>query len=182
MVAAASLVVTTVDEKGVPLEHVALALLPVGASAPAPTTPLAEIGQQNKTFIPLMSTVQTGTSVSFPNRDTVRHHVYSFSPAKTFELKLYAGTPARPVVFDKPGLVVLGCNIHDQMVAYVMVSDTPWLAVTDAAGVARLGGFPAGEYELQYWHPRWLGRPELPKKRFRIERDQTEVLIIKDKP
>jgi len=72
--------------------------------------------------------VQAGTPILFPNHDKVRHHVYSFSPAKTFELKLYSGVPGTPVLFDKPGLVVLGCNIHDQMVAYVQVVNTPYFA------------------------------------------------------
>jgi hypothetical protein len=98
--------------------------------------------------------VQTGTPVQFPNHDTVRHHVYSFSPAKTFEIKLYVGTPAQPVVFDKPGTAVLGCNIHDQMVAWVHVVDTPWFALT-RQGAARIEDAPAGTYQLQVWHPRW---------------------------
>ncbi len=99
----------------------------------------------------MVTAVPVGTAVSFPNRDTVRHHVYSFSPAKTFELKLYIGTPAAPVVFDKPGVVVMGCNIHDAMVAYVAVFDAPWVGVSDAAGVVRIDALPAGDYQLEYW-------------------------------
>lgn len=175
---AASLTVRALDDKGGMLEHVAIALTPSGgATVPRASGPV-EIGQQDKTFIPLVSTVQTGTAVNFPNRDTVRHHVYSFSPAKSFELKLYIGTPAKPVVFDRPGIVVLGCNIHDHMVAYVMVADTPWQAVTDASGTARLSGFPDGDYELRVWHPSLLGRAELPPKRVRIEGDGRETVAI----
>ena len=100
-----------------------------------------------------MTLVTVGTKVAFPNFDTVRHHVYSFSQAKTFELKLYAGVPAAPVVFDKPGLAVLGCNIHDRMAAWVVVADTPWFARTGADGIARIEGAPAGAYRIAAWHP-----------------------------
>jgi len=85
--------------------------------------------------------------------------VYSFSPAKTFELKLYSGVPAIPVVFDKPGVVILGCHIHDNMVAYVLVVDTPYFAKSDATGQARLDGLPSGNYEVTIWHARIANPP-----------------------
>lgn len=112
----------------------------------------ALVEQIDKTFVPLVTVVQTGTSVQFPNRDAIRHHVYSFSPPKPFELKLYSGTPAEPVLFDKPGEVVLGCNIHDNMIAYVLVVDTPHFAKTDKDGKARVEGLAAGDYEVRLWH------------------------------
>jgi plastocyanin len=111
-----------------------------------------EIEQKGRKFIPLMTVIQTGTDVSFPNNDNVRHHVYSLSSAKVFELKLYSGTPGKPVTFDKPGTVVLGCNIHDTMVAYVHVVNTPWFAKTDSAGQAKIDGLPSGKYQLKAWH------------------------------
>lgn len=114
----------------------------------------AEIQQKDKKFMPFVTVVQTGTSISFPNNDTVRHHAYSFSPAKPFELKLYSGKPAAPIIFDKAGTVVVGCNIHDQMVAYIHIVDTPYFAKTDAAGTARLPNMPAGKYVLKTWHPK----------------------------
>ena len=113
----------------------------------------AEIAQVNKQFAPRVLVVPVGTAVSFPNRDTVRHHVYSFSPNKTFELKLYSGTSASPVVFDKPGIAVLGCNIHDNMSAWVVVAETPYFAVGDAKGMASMRDVPAGNYRLRVWHP-----------------------------
>jgi plastocyanin len=113
----------------------------------------AEISQRDRQFLPYVLVIQTGTAVSFPNFDTVRHHVYSFSPTKKFDLKLYAGTPAAPVVFDKPGVATLGCNIHDQMSAHVVVVDTPVFAKTDASGQVKLD-LPAGEHQLKTWHPR----------------------------
>jgi hypothetical protein len=83
----------------------------------------------------------------------VRHHVYSFSPAKPFELKLYTGTAASPVVFDKPGIAVLGCNIHDNMTAWVVVVDTPYFGRSAAPGKVTLANVPAGSYSLRVWHP-----------------------------
>jgi hypothetical protein len=123
------------------------------------------VDQVNREFLPYVTAVQTGTAVSFPNKDNIRHHVYSFSPAKTFELRLYSGTPSKPVVFDKPGAVVLGCNIHDWMLAYIYVVDTPHFSKT-AKGGARLDGLPAAEYELRVWHPQLRG--PVPMQRIKI--------------
>lgn len=113
----------------------------------------AEIAQAGKQFSPRVLVVPIGTAVSFPNRDTVRHHVYSFSSIKPFELKLYSGTSVSPVVFDKPGIAVLGCNIHDNMSAWVVVVETPYFANGDAKGLATLRDVPTGNYRLRIWHP-----------------------------
>lgn len=112
----------------------------------------AIIDQINKRFAPRVSVVRTGTTITFPNSDRIRHQVYSFSPAKTFSLKLYAGSPNTPVIFDHPGLVVLGCNIHDSMVAFVAVVDSPYFAKTTDAGTVSLS-LPAGRYRLLAWQP-----------------------------
>ena len=129
-----------------------------------PRSSTALIDQVGREFVPLVSVVQTGALVSFPNKDNIRHQVYSFSPAKTFELRLYSGTQASPVVFDKPGLVTLGCNIHDNMIAYALVVDSPWFAKTDAAGKALLDGLPAGDYEIHAWHYRQAGTAVLSQR------------------
>ena len=113
----------------------------------------AEIAQVGRQFVPRVLVVPVGTAVTFPNRDTVRHHVYSFSPNKQFELKLYTGTAANPVVFDKSGIAVLGCNIHDYMSAWVVVVETPFFAMVDAQGAANLRDVPAGNYRMRVWHP-----------------------------
>jgi len=110
------------------------------------------IAQIKKQFNPSVTVVPIGTPVEFPNLDTVRHHVYSFSQIKPFELKLYAGTPANPIVFDRAGIAVLGCNIHDSMAAWVVVVDTPYYARTAADGRATLDGVPPGNYRLRAWH------------------------------
>jgi plastocyanin len=112
-----------------------------------------EMDQHNLQFAPFVLIVPVGASVNFPNRDAVRHHVYSFSPAKAFELKLYGQDQTRSVKFDKVGMVALGCNIHDNMVAFIKVVDTPFAAKTDATGQAVVHGLPAGPIQLHIWQP-----------------------------
>ena len=153
LVQAAPLSVTVTDAAGKPLADAVVMLEPATGKAPVKPLPDVEISQAKRQFNPRVTLITVGTKVAFPNVDTVRHHVYSFSQAKTFELKLYAGVPAAPVVFDKPGLAVLGCNIHDRMAAWVVVADTPWFARTTADGTARIDGAPAGAYRLTTWHP-----------------------------
>lgn len=152
--AAATLRLSVQGPAGQPLPDTALMLEPLGGPRPAPR-PLAsaDMGQQNKQFTPSVLLVPVGTRVDFPNRDTVRHHVYSFSDTKTFEIKLYVGRPAAPILFDKPGVVTLGCNIHDSMIGWIVVSDTPWYGKTAANGRLQLDDVPAGRYTLRTWHP-----------------------------
>lgn len=138
---------------GKPVEDAAVVLEPLSGIALAGHLPPAAIEQRNREFSPFLTIVQAGTAVDFPNRDPFKHHVYSFSPAKVFEIKLYAGKPAKPVVFDKPGEVALGCNIHDWMEAYVLVVDTRYFAKTGGNGRAVVGNVPAGRYRLKLWHP-----------------------------
>lgn len=115
------------------------------------TTAKAEMGQRDRQFTPQLLVVQTGTAVSFPNFDTVRHHVYSISPIKVIDIKLYSGTPAEPIVFDKPGVATLGCNIHDRMSAHIVVVDTPTFGRTDDKGQVAFD-LPAGEHAVKAWH------------------------------
>lgn len=149
---AGSLTVLVQGDDGRPLRDAVVYLESPAAKAATRPQPQAEIVQAGRQFVPRVTVVSVGTAVAFPNRDTVRHHVYSFSPAKTFELKLYSGTPARPVLFDRPGVAVLGCNIHDQMAAWVLVLETPFHARTGADGVARFEQVPEGAYRLRTWH------------------------------
>ena len=138
------------------------------AEARKQVKPLAgvEMAQEKRQFVPgvlVVPVVPVGTEVRFPNHDTVRHHVYLFSPARKFELTLYSGTPSNPVLFDKSGVVTLGCNIHDQMVRGVLVVDTPYYPRTPAAtGKAQLDNVPPGTYTLRTWHARLpVGAPTL---------------------
>lgn len=135
-----------------PVADAAVVLVPLSPLR-SKTNATATIEQRGKEFIPYVTIVQTGTAIDFPNNDMIRHHVYSFSSPKQFEIKLYAGKPGQPVVFDKPGEVVIGCNIHDWMEAHVLVVDSPYFAKTTGDGRAVIANVPAGRYRLQLWHP-----------------------------
>lgn len=154
--AAAGVTVQVNDTAGKPLADTVVFVDQDGGEAPRLSKP-AEISQRGLKFMPLVSVIQTGSRVSFPNNDKVRHHIYSFSPAKKFDQKLYSGVAATPQVFDKAGTVVLGCNIHDRMIAYVKVVDSPYFAKTDAAGVARIELPAAGKYKVSAWHYNMTG-------------------------
>ena len=150
--AAATVDVVVADGAGKPLADAVVMLEPTSGRLPVKPLAGVQITQVRRQFDPQVTVIPVGTAVAFPNLDTVRHHVYSFSRAKTFELKLYAGVPTAPVVFDKVGISVLGCNIHDQMVAWVVVVDTPFYARSSALGKASLAGVPPGAYRLKVWH------------------------------
>lgn len=149
-------ITVTDDTAGQPARYAVVSLHAAGAGG-AGSDELraepAEMDQRDMQFSPHVLPVQAGTLVHFPNSDDVRHHVYSFSSAKRFELPLYAGRQADPVRFDQPGVVVLGCNIHDSMIGYILVLETPWFARVDAQGLATLNA-PPGDYRLEVWHPR----------------------------
>jgi plastocyanin len=148
---AATLDAVIVDQQGKPLDDAVLTLQgPLGKPVVAPK---ADMDQRDKQFAPYVLAVHTGTQIAFPNSDNIRHQVYSFSPTKRFELRLYEGTPSQPVLFDKPGVVVLGCNIHDWMLGYVYVTDDPWFAVSDDDGSLKLDQLPVGRYRVTLWHP-----------------------------
>lgn len=153
MAGAASIAVTVQDAAGNPVNDAAVYAEAVSGQMPRKPLKSVEIEQKGRQFLPLVTVIQAGTEIAFPNHDTVRHHVYSFSPAKTFEIKLYSGT-GKSELFDKPGTVVVGCNIHDQMVAYIHVVPTPYFAKTDASGKAVLNGLVPGNYQLKAWHYR----------------------------
>jgi len=142
-----------------PVADAVVSLVPVDTAAPAITPPTdIVIAQEDKEFDPYVTAVPVGTRIIFPNRDTVQHHIYSLSKPKRFEKPLYASGASETVQFDLPGVVALGCNIHDWMIAYVVVVPTPWFAQTGPDGTARLERLPPGRYRLEIWHPR-LPRP-----------------------
>lgn len=155
--AATVAVTVTVEADGKPLPSAVVTLQSAAGEAISMsrrTALTAVVDQRGKQFVPHILAVEVGTAVYFPNSDNIRHDVYSFSPAKTFELPLYAGTPAKPVLFDKPGVVVLGCNIHDWMLGFIDVVPTPYFAQTNSAGVATISDVPAGHYNVTIWAPR----------------------------
>lgn len=157
--------VTVLKPDGAPLPGAIVVLEPAtpalrarAAAVPVPSGP-ATMDQRELSFVPDTLVIRTGSSVDFPNGDKVRHQVYSFSGAKTFKLALYAGRAHPPVAFDKPGVVTLGCNIHDGMIGYILVTDSPWSGRTDARGVAQLN-VPEGAFTVRIWHPRITDAPD----------------------
>ena len=150
--AAAPLTVRVVDAKGRPVSNAVVTLRPAGAVARPSSAGSFSVSQKDMQFHPFVLVVPVGARVSFPNFDPTRHQVYSFSPVKRFELKLFAKDQSRSVVFDKPGVVALGCNIHDGMTAFIVVSDSPYTAKSGADGIARINA-PGGGGRLSVWHP-----------------------------
>jgi len=152
--AAAPLSVRVVDSSGRPVRDAVVTLYPSGGAARTPRPGgRFTVAQQNLQFRPFLTVVSVGANVSFPNLDPTKHHVYSFSPAKKFELKLFAKDQSRTVHFDKPGVVALGCNIHDQMSAFIVVTDSAWTARTNAQGVVIFADAPNAPARLTAWHP-----------------------------
>lgn len=153
---AATISITVRDADGQPLRD---AVVSIESAATRPGTPPAfsyplRVEQKNIQFSPYVLLVPKGAQVSFPNRDRVRHQVYSFSKAKRFELKLYGQEDDRSILFDFPGTVALGCNIHDRMTGFIKVVDTPWAGQTDATGRTAIAGVPAGAATIRVWHPK----------------------------
>jgi len=150
---AAPLTVRVVDPSGRPVRDAVVTLDPAAATrAPRPGGRFV-VSQKDLQFHPFLTIVPVGADVSFPNFDPTKHHVYSFSSAKRFELKLFAKDQSRTVHFDKPGVIALGCNIHDGMSAFIFVTDTAWTARTNAQGVAAFGNAPNTAGRVTVWHP-----------------------------
>ncbi len=155
--ARADIRVEVTDPKHQPVADAVASLTPLDATTPPALTPPANpvvISQIDEEFSPYVTAIVAGTRVSFPNRDAIQHHVYSLSKTKSFELPLYKGETHDPLLFDQPGVVTLGCNIHDWMSAHIVVLATPHFAKTAADGLAPLAAVPAGRYRLEVWHPR----------------------------
>lgn len=150
---AASLQISLQDGEGNPVENAVVEVL--GPATPAtPQSAKAVMDQIDKQFVPRVLAIPAGTSVDFPNKDNIHHHVYSFSPAKQFELPLYEGNQANPVMFEKPGIVILGCNIHDWMRGYVYVAESAHFGISGADGKLQLNELAAGEQTVRVWHSR----------------------------
>ena len=152
--AAAPLAVRVVDASGRPVRDAVVTLYPAGNAARAPrASGRFVVSQKNIQFHPFLTILPVGADVSFPNFDPTKHHVYSFSPAKRFELKLFARDQSRTVHFEKAGVVALGCNIHDQMSAFIVVTDSAWTARTNGQGIAAFADAPNAPGRLTVWHP-----------------------------
>lgn len=160
---AADLKILVLGVKGRPVGDAVVMVHAQEASAPKPMRfpwPMI-VEQKEMQFRPFVLVAPVGAEVAFPNHDPFQHHVYSFSPAKTFELKLYGHDETRRVRFDRAGVISLGCNIHDDMSGFIRVVDTPFAAKTDAHGEATVHDLPAGPAELAVWHPYLRGGRDL---------------------
>lgn len=155
---AATIDVEIASASGAAVEDAVVYAVPVGRVIPVGHK-VANMDQKNRVFVPHVLPIQTGTWVQFPNSDDIRHQVYSTSPAKKFQLPLYKGKPAYPVQFNTPGVVLLGCNIHDWMSAYIVVVDTPYFALADGRR-ATLNDVEPGEYAIHLWHPKMSDEPK----------------------
>jgi plastocyanin len=176
---AANLDVEVSDRAGHPFAEIVVTLESLESDAarvPAPAT--AVVDQIHQQFVPDVIAVRTGTAISFPNSDTVSHQVYSFSPAKHFELGLYRGVPRDPVVFDKPGIVVLGCNIHDNMIGYVYVTDAQYFGTTADSGHWGTTVAP-GKYRVHVWSPRFSKQDNDNEREISIGDESPRALKIK---
>lgn len=151
--AAASLVVKVTRLDGKPVAGAVVLLHgPPGSKSPPPATFIVD--QVGQTFTPDLTVIAVGSTVTFPNSDKVSHQVYSFSPTKRFQLPLYRGTPYAPITFANAGTITLGCNIHDEMIAYLVVTDAGWFGRTAQDGSWSSADLPAGDYRIEVWHPR----------------------------
>ena len=156
---AASIALTITDTSGKPVPDAVVTVSLQGRQQTAPPGKFATptqvvINQRNLTFIPYVVAVRRGGTVTFQNSDETRHQVYSFAPIKQFEFTVTPGETSPPVKFDTAGIAAIGCNIHDQMIAYVDVTDAPWVTITHDDGLAHIDGLPSGTFVVTVWHPR----------------------------
>lgn len=169
------------DESGRPVPNAVVTLEPETDDAmPAAASRLTAektIDQRNETFVPSVTIVPRGGRIVFANSDPTTHQVYSFSPAKQFEIVLPRGGKSSPIPFENAGVAALGCNIHDHMIAYAFVTDSPWTVLTGADGRAVLPGTPAGNYQAKVWHPKFPpGRP-LPSLHAAISGETAQLTV-----
>jgi plastocyanin len=176
---AAGIIATVTDEAGRPLPDAVVTVVASGKTsiAPSPRLASAEIDQRDETFVPMVVTIQRGGSVIFRNGDRTRHHVYSFSPIHPFEFVQKPDEATPPIVFDIAGVAAIGCNIHDNMVAYVYVTEAPRAAVTDAQGRAEVADLPAGTFVATVWHPRLRPKAPPPTQQVTLASSSTTLAV-----
>ena len=165
------------DQDGKPVQNAVVSLISDSrATMPGASTRLPNdkvVDQRFETFIPTVTIVPRNGRVVFANSDPTTHQVYSFSAAKQFEITLARDTSSPPIVFPIPGVAALGCNIHDNMIAYVFVAESPWTGLTDADGRVVIEDVPPGNYQAQVWHYRYPPRRELPSAQIAVATDTT---------
>ncbi|MBI3675462.1 MAG: methylamine utilization protein [Proteobacteria bacterium] len=172
--------IEVVDGNGRPAANTVIAL---STAAPADAVQLSRlpaeaiIDQRAETFLPLVSVIRRGGRVIFTNHDTTIHQVYSFSPIKQFEFEIDEGQRSAPVVFDKAGVASVGCNIHDHMITYVYVADTPWTVMTDSRGHATIADIPAGRYRGVVWNPNSMPGSRIPDADVNVTNGETKLAL-----
>jgi plastocyanin len=174
---AATLVITVQTPDGRPLQGVVVTAHALDAPSRKPPPSKTVMDQVNRAFEPDLLVIPVGSTVTFPNSDLVSHQIYSFSPAKRFQLPLYRGTPYPPVHFDQAGIVTLGCNIHDEMVGYLLVTDAPYYGRTGTTG-AWSAEVARGRYRIAIWHPRMRDEPADVERELTVgETDHAELTL-----
>jgi plastocyanin len=181
-VPAATLVINVQSADGRPLSGAVVTVRPLDGQARHPAPVRAVMDQVNRAFEPDLLVIPVGSTVEFPNSDSVSHQIYSFSQPKRFQLPLYRGKPYPPVHFDQPGVVTLGCNIHDEMLAYLLVTDAPWSGRTDSVGAWTVD-LPRGRYRVALWHPRLRdSEADLERELTVGETDRADLTLRLSKP
>ena len=175
---AGDLTINVADRDGHGVAEVVVTATPSAGAPPAADPKSSVMDQRNLAFLPRVLVVGVGTRVEFPNNDAVSHQVYSFSPAKRFQLPLYKGEFHPPVTFDQPGLVVLGCNIHDSMVGYIYVTPAPYFGTTTAAGRLTFTRLPKGDYQVTIWGPFIADAPGSLSRTVHVEGDETTSFAL----
>ena len=179
---AATLIVNVRTPDGHALPGAVITVRPLAAPGRRPAPVRAVMDQVDRAFKPDLLVIPVGSTVEFPNSDSVSHQIYSFSPAKRFQLPLYRGKPYPPVHFDQPGVVTLGCNIHDQMLAYLLVTDAPWFGRTSESG-GWSTDLPRGRYRVELWHPRLReGEHDVERELTVEEGDRADLTLQLTKP
>lgn len=175
---AAVLDIAVVDSKGRVARNAVVTLTPENASVASRVPDKATIDQRREVYLPLVTILRVGGSLTFTNNDTTMHQVYSFSPIKQFQFETDKGEVSKPVVFNKPGIAVIGCNIHDNMLAYVFVTDAPLAALSDATGHARLTSLPVGTYRARVWHPNLTAEKMPPSVPVSVTADNAALSLV----
>ncbi len=176
-VSAANLALVVLAKEGRPLAGAVVTAEPESQKLPAAPPLKTSVDQVDLSFVPDVTVIPVGSSVLFPNSDRVSHQVYSFSAARRFQLPLYRGTQHPAVVFDQPGIVTLGCNIHDNMVAYVVVTSAPFFGRTDSNGRWVIPNAPEGTYRIRLWHPLLKDPTALLERTVRLGNDSSDIKL-----
>ncbi len=173
---AAVLNIQMIDQQNKPVENAVITATPLFSKVET-VIQTKVIDQINKEYVPRVVIISKGSSLKFPNKDNIRHHVYSFSKARQFELPLYKGSTASPIEFNNAGVVTLGCNIHDWMRGYVFISETPFAVLTDKKGKAAIDDLAEETYRIDFWHPRL--KKTLASRQIKLHQDSIETVKIR---